>query len=53
MSSVSKSLDKYRIGVVPFTEYRRAADVLDYAYDRDIPLGQAIVELINSGLSHQ
>jgi hypothetical protein len=46
-------LDKYKVGVVGLGDYGRAAEVIDYAYDRNISIGQAIIELVNSGLSHR
>ena len=42
-----------RVGVTSFEDYRRADEVCEYARRHNLTRGQAIVALVNKGLSHQ
>ena len=43
-------LSKYKVGVVSLVDYGLAAEVVDYAYDKHLSIGQAIIALVTDGL---
>lgn len=43
-------LSKYKVGVVSLVDYGLAAEVVDYAYDKHVSIGQAIIALVTDGL---